>query len=78
MPGTLSSYLTEEVKRNTDYLYITGTIYENEVELVKKVKWLKNVDWSGATIVKLQENEEEREDDIDRLRREWQIKVGGQ
>lgn len=78
LPGTLSSYLTEEVKRNTDYLYITGTIYENEVELVKQVKWLKNVDWSGATIVKLQENEEEREDDIDRLRREWQIKVGGQ
>ena len=76
LPGTLSSFLTEEVKRNTDYLYITGTIYEHEVELVKQVRWLKNVDWSGATIVKLQDDEGTRDDDQDRLRREWESKIG--
>lgn len=76
LPGTLSSFLTEEVKRNTDYLYISGTIYEHEVELVKQVRWLKNVDWSGATIVKLQDDEGSRDDDQDRLRREWESKIG--
>lgn len=51
-PGTLNSYLTPEVLNNTDSLVLSGTIYDTEKELVKKIKWLKNVDWSGVTVVK--------------------------
>lgn len=31
---------------------MTGTIYDTEKDLVKKIKWLRNVDWSGVTVVK--------------------------
>lgn len=51
-PGTFSSYLTPEVINNTDNLVVTGTVYDTEKDLVKKIKWLKNVDWSGVTVVK--------------------------
>ena len=51
-PGTLETYLTDDIIQNTDYLKVTGKIYDNEKEKVKKIKFLKEVDWSGVEILK--------------------------
>ncbi len=78
MPGHFDSFLTEEVINNTDYLIVQGSLYDTEKLLVNKIKWLKDVDWSGAKIIKSDETkakekrlaEEKAQWEKDRPRRE--------
>ena len=52
-PGSLGQLLTTEICQNAEYLTITGQVYDTDKKIVEqKAKWVKNVDWSGVTIVK--------------------------
>ena len=45
--------MTTEICQNAEYLTITGQVYDTDKKIVEqKAKWVKNVDWSGVTIVK--------------------------
>lgn len=52
-PGSLEPQLTTEICQNAEYLTITGQVYDTDKKIVEqRAKWVKNVDWSKATVVK--------------------------